>query len=263
MQGRLSRQTERGYQAFPWETWQLEFELASQRRFEHIEWVLDSYRWSENPLIKNPALVNQAIESSRVSVASVCADFLMDTPLSTKGTELWKSFELLLSAMKVVSAEVVVIPCVDQSTLLDERNYWQLVEILPHAIDLASQLSITVALETDLAPEDFGFLLEQFDSPALTVNYDSGNSAALGYDFRSEMSAYGERISDFHLKDRTLAGPSVQLGTGDADLESAVGHIKESNFQGLVTLQAMRDGEGLKILDKQLAILHELIHTGS
>ena len=53
----------------------------------------------------------------------------------------------------------------------------------------------------------------------ITVNYDIGNSAALGYDPIEELDSYGDKISDIHIKDRTLNGGPVVLGEGDADFE--------------------------------------------
>ena len=45
---------------------------------------------------------------------------------------------------------------------------------------------INLALETDLPPKDFANLLNKFDSNHVTVNYDTGNSASLGYNIDEE-----------------------------------------------------------------------------
>jgi len=64
MQGRLSAQTERGYQAFPWETWQDEFVWAADRGLEHIEWVLDSWRLDDNPSLSETNGVIDCIQET-------------------------------------------------------------------------------------------------------------------------------------------------------------------------------------------------------
>ena len=261
MQGRLSPQTDRGYQAFPRENWANEFGLAATLGFEHIEWVLDSYETAENPLIQSTSQVLVQIERSGVSVPSICADFLMDTPLRVGNRPVWELLRLSMSAMARINADVLVIPCVDNSSLLVEQNLHGLKEALPHAIHFAEEYSIKLALETDLAPEPLSELLEQEESSLLTVNYDSGNSASLGYDFTAEMMAYGHRISDFHIKDRTFGGGSVELGTGDVNFGAVLNHVKSPKFQGIVTMQAMRDAEGLGALRLQLGILHEFINA--
>ncbi len=43
-------------------------------------------------------------------------------------------------------------------------------------------------------------LLRELDYPNLKVNYDSGNSASLGYDIQNEFEAYGKYISIIHIK---------------------------------------------------------------
>jgi L-ribulose-5-phosphate 3-epimerase len=49
------------------------------------------------------------------------------------------------------------------------------------------------------------------------VNYDSGNSASLGYQPKDEFAAYGARVGSVHLKDRRKGAGTVPLGEGDTD----------------------------------------------
>jgi len=96
MQGRLSTQTDQGYQAFPWTTWESEFEMAAERKLEHIEWVLDSWKVQDNPILSNPSAVKLKVEESGVRVVSVCADYLMDAPLDIEVAETWVVFHRLI-----------------------------------------------------------------------------------------------------------------------------------------------------------------------
>ena len=48
----------------------------------------------------------------------------------------------------------------------------------------------------------------------MRVNYDSGNSASLGYRPRDEFAAYGSRVGSVHLKDRRLGAGTAPLGRG-------------------------------------------------
>ena len=89
MQGRLSTQTELGYQAFPWETWEDEFVSATDRGLEHIEWVLDSWRLDENPILSGTDGVIERTMETGVKVVSVCADYLMDRPLNVSDAGSW------------------------------------------------------------------------------------------------------------------------------------------------------------------------------
>ena len=122
---------------------------------------------------------------------------------------------------------------------------------LQKSIELATKYHINLALETDLPPKKFADLLNEFDSKRVTVNYDIGNSASLGYDILEEFECYGERISDIHIKDRELGGGSVFLGTGAANFPLFNKILSNIDFKGPIIMQAYRDDEGAEIFKKQ------------
>ena len=86
----------------------------------------------------------------------------------------------------------------------------------------------------------------------ITVNYDIGNSAALGFDSSEELMAYGDRITDIHIKDRELGGGPIILGEGNANFEKFFDKLKEFNYEGPFIMQAYRDEDGVKIFNSQL-----------
>ena len=86
----------------------------------------------------------------------------------------------------------------------------------------------------------------------MTVNYDIGNSASLGFDPVEELEAYGTKITDIHIKDRICDGGPVVLGTGNADFSIFFKKLKEFNYTGPFIMQAYRDDEGLAIFKQQL-----------
>ena len=74
----------------------------------------------------------------------------------------------------------IVIPLVDNSSILHNRRkktiyfkkflsnkYWK----------------VNLCLETDLPPKKFLELVNEINQPQIKINYDTGNSASLGYDF--------------------------------------------------------------------------------
>jgi len=257
MQGRLSVQNPRAYQAFPEKSWAEEFRLAGESGFQHIEWVLESHRFDENPLFVHTAYIAELSISEGVTVPSLCADFLMDSPLSPGNQGSWRAYEKVIDYSERLGIHVIVIPCVDSSSLLDPANLNNLRLSLPKAIELADRHLIKLALETDLPPAEFSNLLSSFDTPSIGVNYDSGNSASLGYDFEEEMTSYGDRITDFHVKDRIRGGQTVKLGQGAADFPKILNYLSRETFTGIVTMQAWRDEDGVPSAHAQLAWLNE------
>lgn len=259
MQGRLSRQTERGYQAFPWEDWRLEFDRASALDLQHIEWVLDSRDWEENPLIVAPESVTGAVQESGVQVISVCADYLMDTPLSPRDERSWSRLEQVLTSMSEVGATDLVIPFVDQSSFVSTSAGENFLSSSDRLAELARGAGIRIALETDLAPLDFKRILAALDPETYWVNYDIGNSSSLGFDPEEEMAAYAYRVSVLHIKDRVRHGASVPLGQGDADIAAVVRLLHAAGFSGITTMQAFRDIEGLEVFDRQLRFVGDVL----
>jgi hexulose-6-phosphate isomerase len=74
----------------------------------------------------------------------------------------------------------------------------------------------------------------------LKVNYDSGNSASLGYSVVEEFAAYGDRIGSVHIKDRVRDGGTVPLGQGDADFPALFAELKRLGYANNFVLQVAR-----------------------
>ena len=102
-----------------------------------------------------------------------------------------------------------------------------------------------------MAPKPFADLLDSIGSNNVTVNYDIGNSASMGYDPEDEFKAYGYQITDLHIKDRKLGGESVLLGYGNADFKKIFDLLKKYDYQGIMIFQAFRDDQGLKTFKDQ------------
>ena len=263
MQGRLSAQTELGYQAFPWETWEDEFVSATDRGLEHIEWVLDSWRLDENPILSGTAGVIERTTETGVKVVSVCADYLMDRPLDASDSGSWLVLSHLADAMQELGAQWLVVPCVDQSSLRTPSSLARFASAADHLGDELAGTGIRVSLESDLGPAEFAALLTKLDPEIFGVNYDIGNSAHLGYSPAEEFDAYGDRISLVHIKDRLFEGGSVPLGRGNADIPGVIERLQAMTFNGPVTMQAFRDAQGLEILDEQLRWLTPILEGGA
>ena len=67
-----------------------------------------------------------------------------------------------------------------------------------------------------------------------------------------EISAYGDRILNVHVKDRKYMGSTVPLGSGDAQLQSALEELLLHGYKGRFILQTARcyDGNDSEVLLK-------------
>lgn len=263
MQGRLLPKYRGRYQAHPVGYWSKEFEIARSFGLSFIEFILDYENINQNPLMHDAGLdeIRNCSDQSGIAVKTICADYLMEAPLHHTNKEVVaQSIRLLSRLLKnanILGVTDIVIPCVDQARFADEWMMTTFIQNSRPVRDMAEKLNIRLALETDLSPELFRGFLEELDSPVFTVNYDTGNSAAMGYDPVLELAAYGERISDIHLKDRARGGPSVELGRGDTDFQSFFNALTSLHYTGPLIMQAYRDEEGVAIFKTQLDWLVE------
>jgi len=267
MQGRLLPKYQGRYQAFPVGSWQNEFKIAKECGLDLIEFILDFNDSEKNPLLHSEGVekIVNITKDSGVSVKTICADYFMEAPLHSNNNkvaeESYKVLEKLIDTAKILKITDIVIPCVDQSSLKTREAVSRFVISIKRIIPIIAKEGINLSLETDLAPKPFIELLDKLNSKNITVNYDIGNSAALGFNSYEELAAYGDRITDIHIKDRIFGGGPVRLGDGSADFIKFFNELKNFNYQGPFIMQAYRDDEGVEIFKKQLKYIVPLINS--
>ena len=266
MQGRLVPKYQGRYQAFPIGRWKDEFKVAREYGLDLIEFILDFNDAEENPLLKTNGIseIASTIKDTGVSVQTICADYFMEAPLHSNDNKVVQEsvhvLERLLEAAKILKITDIVIPCVDKSSLKTKEATDSFIEQITKLIPIIEEEGINLSLETDLPPQPFVGLLNRLNSKNITVNYDIGNSAALDFDSDEELIAYGNKITDIHIKDRTLGGGPVILGEGNADFEKFFKKLKELDYKGPFIMQAYRDDEGVEIFKKQLDWVKKYMH---
>ena len=259
MQGRLVPKYLGRYQAHPKGYWVDEFDIAASCGLDLIEFILDFNDAEENPLLAPGGIDTISRVSARtgVGVRSICADYFMEAPLHAQDAAAVAASQAVLARLLKIAPALgvtdIVIPCVDQSSLKGTDAVDRFVVAIAPALRQAEAAGVNLALETDLPPARFVPLLDRIGSKRMTVNYDIGNSASLGFDPNEEWAAYGDRVTDVHIKDRIRGGGSVPLGTGDADVPGVLALMARHGFDGPVIMQAFRDDEGVAIFTRQLA----------
>lgn len=250
MEGRLVPPEDGRFQCFPRNQWESEFAHAAEVPFDYIEWVYDLYGHDVNPLGSAAGVerLKQLSQSTAVCIRSVCADYFMDKPLvrcsKPELDERLKELARILRHGRAVGVNRVVIPFVDASAVRSHEDFVAVQDALNAAMPVAEETGIELHLETSLGPAEFAKLLDGVPDPKLKVNYDSGNSASLGYAPADEFAAYGDRIGSVHIKDRVLNGGTVPLGTGNTDFAALFSGLEKIDYQGDFTLQVARGVPG-------------------
>lgn len=243
MQGRLSKQEGFKIQEFPKKSWEYEFASAKKIGFELIEWVFDS---KDNPILDDSKLedISKKTTEYNISINSIIADFFMEHSLSKEYDKLNENVEILkkliVNAHKL-GIKIIEIPLVDTSSLKSKEEIKILENRIKEIIPILEKNQIILGLETDLKPRDFAKLLKRINHPNVKANYDSGNSASLGYDPFEEFEVIGKWIKNIHIKDRLLKGNTVPLGTGDVDFDILFKLLKKHDYKGNLIIQGARE----------------------
>jgi hexulose-6-phosphate isomerase len=250
MQGRLSPLIEGRIQAFPWSSWAEEFPLAEHNGFRLMEWTLDQERLYENPLLTQDgqAEIRSLCERHGLVIRSLTGDCFMQAPFwKAHGADrqaLQRDFCAIADACAAVGISMIVVPLVDNGRLGSPAERDAFVTFLRSQTTFLSERRLRVIFESDYGPTDLARFIEVFDPTRFGINYDIGNSAALGFDSAAELAAYGHRVMNVHIKDRMLGGTTVPLGTGNADFAAAFAALARMRYTGNYILQTARAADG-------------------
>lgn len=268
MQGRLGPPEADRFQSFPRLRWRDEFALAASAGLDTIEWIYDAYGEDVNPLatFEGRREMKRLSELHGVGIESVCADWFMDCPLVGSDAEVarvrWGRLEWLMRQCEELSINRVVVPFVDASAIRDDSDAAAVAAGMNSLAWLIDSTQVEVHLETALDPLDFAALLGRISSPHVKVNYDSGNSASLGYRPRDEFAAYGTRVGSVHLKDRRAGAGTVPLGEGDGNFDELFACLARVEYSGDFILQVARGiaGDELQWVRRNVETARSWLH---
>jgi len=246
MQGRLCDRIDGKIQAFPWRDWEAEFPSAQALGLGLLEWTLDQERLHENPLMTaaGQARIRELSARHGVRVLSLTGDCFMQAPFyKVEGAAreaLLADLRAILDASEQVGIRYVLIPLVDNGSLQTQEHESALMEgVLPLHQRLVDA-GMKIVFESDFGPARLAEFIDRLPRDAFGINYDIGNSAALGFSPAEEVGSYGHRIDNVHVKDRKLHGTTVPLGTGNADFPTVFGALRKASYAGHFILQTAR-----------------------
>tara|TARA_B100000575_G_C23119628_1_gene647710 strand:- start:917 stop:1741 length:825 start_codon:yes stop_codon:yes gene_type:complete len=257
MQGRLLPKVNGKFQAFPGVNWKEEFNIAAKIGIDLIEFIFDEDgdNINNNPLLNERGLrdIIEISYSSGVNVRSVCADYFMKYPFyDPNNFGNIKLMKTLIKNLNQIHVFEMVLPLVDESKLDTNIKRINLIKNLNEIKQTLADFNLTICLETDLTYSENKELINELDTEYIKLNYDTGNSASLGFNTFDELKNNSNIISSYHIKDRKFNQGSVVLGTGDYNFEIFFNLIKNKIISPeYLIMQTFRDDEGKKIFKKQ------------
>lgn len=246
MQGRLCDRVDEKIQAFPWRDWECEFASAAALDLHLMEWTLDQERLYENPLMTHDGRENirGLSQHFQISIPSLTGDCFMQAPFwksSGKArTELESDFLAIGRACAALGIRMIVMPLVDSGRLENIEQENSLVDFLLTNQSFLVKHQLQVIFESDFSPHELARFMARLPAEWFGVNYDIGNSAALGFSVADEFAAYGARVVNVHVKDRVFGGTTVPLTAGDADFDAVFSCLAQHAYQGNFILQTAR-----------------------
>lgn len=246
IQGRLCDCVNGKIQSFPWLDWEGEFPVAKSLNFSLMEWTLDHDQLYQNPLMTEPGRerIRELMTIYGLRILSLTGDCFMQVPFFKFSglfqQSLIQDLQAIIEASRQVGITFVTIPLVDNGSLETQEHQDILIEtLLPFRARLVDA-GMKILFESDLPVPSLAALMHNFPIDSFGINYDIGNSAALGYSPLEEIATYGNRIHNVHVKDRLLQGTTVPLGTGNADFPTVFSALHKAGYTGKYVLQTAR-----------------------
>ena len=214
MQGRLVPSEKDGrIQYFPEKNWKKEILIAKKNDFRIMEWTVNIENLKKNPLFINSEIneVKKYLKKNKMKVKSVTCDFFMQKPFfkNYKNKFVLNILKKLIKNGQNLGIKFFIIPLVDQSSIRNKKQEKLLVKKMKELKNILRN-DVKILFEIDYTPKKIIEFIKIFKSSKFGINYDTGNSAGIGYDFNDEKS-YFKYVKNIHLKDKKLKGKTLRL----------------------------------------------------
>jgi L-ribulose-5-phosphate 3-epimerase len=243
IQGRLVDQVYDRIQAFPLNSWKEEIKLALENDFNLMEWTIDYDFFYENPIFSDNDK-QFFLKQNNFNINSITLDFSMHVPFwkctGSLRKEVINRHIKLIESLSDTDINILVLPLVDNGSIENVKQEKDLIEGLIDITKYLQRYNKKIAFESDLPPNNLKKFINKFDEEFYGINYDTGNSAALGYDLEQEIDCYGDKIINIHIKDRIYKGNTVNLGFGSYDFKTFFKYFNDMSYAGNLILQTAR-----------------------
>lgn len=250
MQGRLvDSEKKNSIQYFPSRNWKKEIIIANKNQIELIEWTINYENINLNPLFdkKKNLLLLQFIKKNSIDLESVTCDFFMQKPFfkNRRFNYVLNDLEKVINLSSNFNIKYFILPLVDNSSIENENQEEILIKDL---LKLSKKLKKKqkFLFEIDYSPKKILILLKKLNNK-FGINYDTGNSASLGYKLNDE-KIYFEKVHNIHIKDRIYKGNTVRLGKGNYNFKQFFKFLKKIKYDGNLILQTARSKNHLNEL---------------
>lgn len=263
MQGRLSPILNNQIQSFPFGYWVNEIQALKDLGIKNLEWTIDQYLIDMNPLINSPLFVKNIFRKNKINISAVTGDFVMQNPYYRCNKNFIETLELqllkVLNNMSKCNIKIFVFPLVDNGMPQNNQEIEKLILFFKNFEKEIKKLKIIIAFESGynyIKTLNFLNKISNYGS-YFGINYDTGNSANLGFNLIKEFRNYKDYIYNIHIKDRIYKGDTVELGKGDTDFRAFREQLSKINYKNKCTLQVARSksNKHIKVIKNSINFL--------
>ena len=211
-----------------------------------MEWTIDTQTINYNPLMTKRGISRILLlkKKYKIEIVTLTCDYVMQKPfwnmVGNKKKIYYEKFLKIIDQASLIGIKKIIVPLVDNSSL---KNKQEEAKLIFYMKGLKKRLKINdqqILFEIDYNPQKTKRFIEKFDKSTFGINYDTGNSAGLGFDSNDEFKLYGKYIKNIHIKDKFLNGETVRLGSGDADFYKIFNNLKKISYKNILILQTAR-----------------------
>ena len=241
MQGRLSPSNK--IQEFPHKYWKNEFNLASRLGVKYIEWVLDKKYFNSNPFFYKKKKIKILSKKYNVKIISLTNDYFMELPFwknKKKEFKIYLDLKKIIYHASLLNIKFIIIPLLDNSSIKSKTIENKVIKFFNFFEEYLKKHNVNILFESDYDPQRLRNFIKKFNPDFFGINYDTGNSAALGFDIKKEFYYYGDFIKGVHIKDRILKGKTVRLGEGNVNFKLFFRLLKSIKYKNHIIFQTAR-----------------------
>jgi len=254
VQGRLTQSPPGCLQWFPQESWQDEFEIASDLGINYIELIAEVQHNKNNPIWTNDGIgqIKQLVKKNDLTLHALCNDYIVEH--SFLDEDVVQQNIDLIEQEKKLGIEKYIMPFFESSELSAD-NMQDYIEPLKRVAKVAYSGDITVCLETVLTGQELIKLLKLIDLPNVKAVYDTGNRVAFGHDLASDIRLLSDYIAHVHIKDKNSDNENVLLGTGLVNFENVFDALHDINYSGPFTFETTRGSNPIETAKYNMSLV--------
>lgn len=156
--------------------------------------------------------IRRSAAEADIEISSLCMGALWHYPFTSPDEAIRKrGVEIVQAAIplaRTLGARCILLP-IDQPTGLSDKEAWHMtVRSLVECLPIAEEAGVVLAVENNVRPfleraAQLGRLVDELASAAFRIYYDVGNGTWIGLDPAAEILELGDRIAQFHIKNRS------------------------------------------------------------